>query len=203
MTISHSAKFTLCVACSFVLHGLVLQQMSVTSITAPRLPEAASIVSVRYIAPAAVNATVAGEVTAKVVSSARPPKSVDAAIVPSPSINYVAIAPTEAVTADVSSRSVEKIYYASADVDTVAAPETDWPITVSQGLPAGLFYEAKVSIWVSAEGNIDRLEILDLKPESQRVRSAIEAMVGIILQPAMRGGFAVASQRNIELWLPQ
>jgi hypothetical protein len=202
MTISHSAKFTLCVACSFVLHGLVLQQMSVTSITAPRVPEAASIVSVRYIAPAIVNTPVAAEAAVKVVSSARPPKSVDAVTAPSTPINSVAAAPTEAVTADVSSRSVEN-YYTSTEVDTVAAPETDWPITVSEGLPAGLFYEAKVSIWVSAEGNIDRLEILDLKPESQRVRSAIEAMVGIILQPAMRGGFAVASQRNIELWLPQ
>ncbi len=202
MTISHFAKFALCISCSLMLHGVVLQQMSVASVTAPRLPEAAVIVSLRYIAPARVIAPVTTEATVKTASSPPLPKSADAVTDSSIPLKPFATAPSETMAEDGLSRLVEN-YYTSTEVDTVAAPETDWPITVNQGLPAGLFYEAKISIWVNSEGHIDRLEILDLKPESQRVRSAIEAMVGIILQPATRNGLAVASQRDIELLLPQ
>jgi outer membrane biosynthesis protein TonB len=202
MTISHSAKLTLCVTGSCVLHALVLQQMSVASIAVPQPPKAAAVVSARYIAaPAKVSPPAPAEANVNVANQPQPPNEIKTAPPLTPSSAPVT-APGQTDEVNPSPQSA-KTYYTSNEVDSVAAPETDWPITVSQGLGTGLVYEAKVSIWVNSEGNIDRLEIVNLEPESQRVRSAIEAMVGIILQPATRGGLAVPSQQTIELLLPE
>jgi hypothetical protein len=183
-----------------MLHSLVLLQMPVAYTATPKLPEALAIISARNISPAEITTMVVAEVAVKATRKPTPPKKADVTTPSSPIIPDADSAQVDAP--DTTSRSVEN-YYTSDEVDILAALETEWPITVSKGQPTGLYYEVKLSIWVNAEGRLERLEILDLKPDEQSVRSAVEAMVGIMVQPALRNGLAVPSQRTIELLLPQ
>ena len=91
-------------------------------------------------------------------------------------------------------------FYESSDVDEPATPETDWPIVV-EGMTRGRTFNVQVSIWISSLGRIEHVDVLQIQPESEKVRMSLQTMVGAMVKPALREGVSVANKRTLELWL--
>ncbi len=199
MTMVHPAKLAVCVVASVVLHSFFLTHtllgratkavsnkvlhITVRSIDRPSLASQPPDVSVHV--PSTKNAL-----------SPQGFYRATLAIAPSPAPNPD---PTELDVQQATGGVLAEHFFSSSEVDTPAAPETNWPIAIQGGFARSLSYTATVSIWINSAGKIEKVQILSLQPDSERVRTGLLAMEGAIVQPAMLRGVAVANQRNIEM----
>ena len=191
------AKIIFCSVCSASLHFLLLEQIIVGQ-TAPNRPIAGSSdLKIRYI-PGYFNLPVV-----EAVSTKPQPKDSSASRLVTPE------QPTASNGAGMSETVpplnegvVVENFYESSDVDEPATPETDWPIVV-EGMTRGLTFNVQVSVWISSLGRIERVEVIQMQPESEKVRLSLQTMVGATVRPALRAGVNVANIRSLELWLTQ
>ncbi len=215
MKISRFAKFVIFLASSVALHVLGWQWMSARQ--PARLPISAVVsAQVRFIELAAFNppttqALGATSVVAAPVKSTNPQEYTPADIANwLPPIDADRRAdPTELDVLQAGTALVEN-FYPSSEVDTPAAPETDWPVGPIDSLSNEsntrfrvLTFQATVTVWVVSSGRIERVDVMEMQPESQKIKASLEAMVGQTVKPAMLGGLAVANQRVLKMWITQ
>jgi hypothetical protein len=215
MKISRIAKFVIFLASSVALHVLGWQWMSARQ--PARLPSSAAVLAqIRFIElprfnPSATQALNAASVVAVPTKPISPKEYTPANLAnwlppidadPRPD-------PTELDVLQAGTALVEN-FYPSSEVDTPATPETDWPVGPIEGIPNGattrfraLTFQATFTVWVDSNGRIERIDVMEVLPESQKIKASLEAMVGQTVKPAMLGGLAVANQRVIKMWITQ
>jgi hypothetical protein len=191
------AKIIFCSVCSAGLHFLLLEQITIGQTESTRSPAGSSDVQIRYIS-----------------SYSKPPATqvVSKDILPRDASALPAATPVHSTASDNSGLSetaaptneslMVENFYESSDVDEPATPETDWPIVV-EGMTRSLTFNVQVSIWISSLGRIEQVEVLQIQPESEKVRMSLQTMVGAMVKPALRAGVSVANKRTLELWLTQ
>jgi hypothetical protein len=215
MKISHIAKFVIFLASSVALHVLGWQWMSARL---PAMLPMSAVVSapVRFIELASFkpSATQAVGATQVALGPKKPTNLQD--YTPANLANWLPPIdadrrpdPTELDVLQAGTALVEN-FYTSSEVDSPATPETDWPVGLIEGLPSesttrfrALTFEATITVWVGSSGRIERIEVMQLQPESQKIKVSLEAMVGQTVKPAMLGGLAVANQRVLKMWITQ
>jgi hypothetical protein len=190
-------KIFFCSACSAVLHFLLLEQFTVGQAQSARPVAELPDLKIRYI-PSYFSSP-AVEITPKKLPAKEPvmPKVV------------VPVQPTVAIEREVSEPAlpanesiVVENFYESAEVDEPASPESEWPIVV-EGMTRGLTFNVQMSVWVSSLGRIERVDVIQVEPESEKVRLSLQSMLGATVRPAVRAGANVANKRNLEFWLTQ
>jgi hypothetical protein len=215
MKISHIAKFVIFLSSSVALHVLGWQWMSTRQ--PARLPMSAAVsAQVRFIELASFRPSATQTVgAARVVLGPKKPINLQD-YAPANLANWLPPIdtdrrpdPTELDVLQAGTALVEN-FYPSSEVDTPATPETDWPVGPIEGLSSesttrfrALTFEATVTVWVGSSGRIERIEVMQVQPESQKIKVSLEAMVGQTVKPAMLGGLAVANQRVLKMWITQ
>ena len=189
------ANIIFCSVCSAGLHFLLLEQITIGQTESTRSPAGPSEVQIRYIS-----------------SYSNPPatEAVSKKILPRDTSALTEAAPAHSIATNSSGLSDAAVptneslmvenFYESSDVDEPATPETDWPIVV-EGMTRGRTFNVQVSIWISSLGRIEHVDVLQIQPESEKVRMSLQTMVGAMVKPALREGVSVANKRTLELWL--
>ena len=115
--------------------------------------------------------------------------------VPEPAATAAAPSPpdTRPPTGAASSR-----FLPTDDVDQPAAPQGEWSIDTTR-LPLGVIYRAQLGIWIDAAGQIQRVEIDELRPDDDLARKALQNLVSTQMLPALLSGLPVGNVRHIEL----
>jgi hypothetical protein len=191
------AKLILCSVCSAALHGLFLEQFIIGQTASNRPISGSSDLQIRYI-PSFISLPAVEITSAKQLPT---DSGVSSLVKP---VQAIPIIRNEILESAVSTNEfvVVENFYESSEVDEPATPDTDWPIVV-EGMTRGLIFNVQVSIWISSLGRIERVEVLQIQPESEKVRHSLQTMVGTTVKPALRAGVNVANKRTIELWLTQ
>jgi hypothetical protein len=199
---SPRANVFFCSVCSVVLHFALLEQIIIGQTASNRPPIGASDLKIRYI-PSYLNPAVVESIPKDIQPKNSPPKDLG---VSRPVIPVEPIASGSAETNDPVSPINESVvvenFYESSDVDDPASPETDWPIVVG-GMTRGITFNVQAFVWISSLGKIERVEVIQIQPESEKVRIGLQSMVGAMVRPALRAGVNVANKRSLELWLTQ
>jgi hypothetical protein len=202
MVISRKAKLLLCFVCSLGLHFSGLHFLPIGTVSSATLPVITVVLREADNAkPSAVGVSVPSTQLQSLHHTTRRAK-VDSELWVTRPYDDRAPDPTELDVLAAGTLLVEK-FYLSSEVDTPATPIEDWPVAITEGLSRRLYVEAKVMIWVSSVGRIERVEVMEVLPDSQRVKEGLQTMVGAMVKPAMLAGVAVANQRTIQMWLTQ
>ncbi len=191
------AKIIFCSVCSATLHFLFLGQISIGQ-TEPNRPIAGrSELKIRYILNVVNRSAVEADSTKLPAENSRELRSAMPIQLTEPSS-----AEMGATAVQLNESVVVENFFDSSDVDEPASPETDWPILVG-GMAIGLTFNVQASVWISSRGRIERVEVIQIQPESEKVRFSLQTMVGAMVRPALRGGVNVANRRQLEVWLTQ
>lgn len=191
------AKFVFCSVCSAALHFLLLEQVVIGQTVSNGGAAGLSDLTIRYI-PAYLNPP-----AVEVIAIKPQPRDISTSRTVMP-VQPIAnsSAETKETACPINESVVVENFYESAEVDEPASPETDWPIVV-EGMTRGLTFNVQITVWISSLGRIERVEAIQIQPESEKVRLSLQSMVGTMVRPALRAGVNVANKRNIELWLTQ
>jgi hypothetical protein len=116
---------------------------------------------------------------------------------PAPHIPTASAALSAPQSGDTASQVVR--FYTFQEVDRAAEPETDWPIDIAT-LDAIGIERLVFEVMVDDRGSVIRCTVLDPSglPDAARI-DLEQRLAATALQPALRGGRFVASQRRIEL----
>ncbi len=92
------------------------------------------------------------------------------------------------------------IYYASSEVDKRAEPDNDvalvYPVKAYQQRISGT---VRLSLFVNERGELDRVVILDAKPQGVFEDAALEAVRALKFSPAIKNGLPVKNRKTIEV----
>jgi hypothetical protein len=91
-------------------------------------------------------------------------------------------------------------YRSSQEVDTRSVPAIEWIINHGAA-PKNSFAMLIVTVWVSAEGEIDHFQIEDQQPGGDWVAEALSGFQTTVMEPATLAGVPVASTMTIEISL--
>lgn len=83
-------------------------------------------------------------------------------------------------------------------VDQAAVPLTDWAID-TEVLPRGYTLRLVLQLWISADGTLDRWEILGDNPNPALAHKALAHLKDTTIQPALLQQTAVPSFRQLEI----
>lgn len=89
-------------------------------------------------------------------------------------------------------------YLSAESVDQGPQPETGWAIDESV-LPAVPRVRLLVRLWVSSQGHIDRLTLLQAEPAGAWADRAMESLAETQMIPAQRGEEPVAASTVVEI----
>lgn len=108
-----------------------------------------------------------------------------------PGIKETPVPPSRGEATDVA-------YHADGALDRPARPVGEWVLDISL-LPPSEVYLFRLTIWVSAQGNIERWKV-DSDRLAENQAAAVFAQLGdTIMNPALLGNMPVASVQHLEL----
>lgn len=92
-------------------------------------------------------------------------------------------------------------FWRFSEVDQPAEPQDDWALTLD-ALDGVARDRIGFDLWIDAHGRILACTVLGDEDLPAEQRAALQAqLMGTLLQPAKRGGIAVASYRRIEIFV--
>jgi hypothetical protein len=203
MVLSIKIKFAFCFLLSLGIHFLSLQELNVSTSKKDASSRMSVVLSeAKQFIPNNIPAQIDRQNSPEKTSTVRTYTRVqeDFASNPFSKDTYQSPDPTE-VDVLLSGVVLIENFYSTSEVDTPATPENDWPVIVAEGLYKDAYVQAVVSVWINSQGRIERVEVNEMQPESERVKEGLLAMVGAMVRPAMLKGIAVANQRTMQMWL--
>lgn len=89
-------------------------------------------------------------------------------------------------------------YLSDADVDQGPAPESGWALDEAV-LPPATPVRLVLRLWVSEQGRIDRVQLVQAEPAGDWAGRAAQALASTPMRPALRDGQAVAASAVVEI----
>jgi len=90
-------------------------------------------------------------------------------------------------------------YLSDEQVDTLPYPQDDWQLAWSQLPPTGGAWRVTLRLWVSPQGHIDHVEVLEIEPNLAWLSALFERVHQTAMVPATLAGQAVPVTYVVQL----